>query len=325
MKNFRTKHENNLNHGNVNHGNKGMVLLFTMIIMMALSSIVGVYLCFVSSATKSTGVQISESQAIYLAEAGLNKAIYYLINTAPDSSTDGSWRTTAYPAGPGSDPTDPQQESLGEGTYTIWVEDSASDVKITASGTAGGLSRIIEQTVTVNSGWTEIIYDEFESGFGNWTDGGADCLLYSHHLGTHAHQGTAAVNLQDNTSTSVVTTGDLSLSAYDDEARVNFWYKAEGMSSNEDFWLQISTDGGAGYTTVQSWVEGTDFQNGTFYEESVTITGYSLTDQTRIRFRCDASNNGDDIYIDEVRVSAYSSGGGASVTVENVVDTWQEL
>jgi hypothetical protein len=28
-------------------------------------------------------------------------------------------------------------------------------------------------------GWTEITYDEFESSFGNWTDGGADCDRYT--------------------------------------------------------------------------------------------------------------------------------------------------
>ena len=303
---------------------KGVVLLFTLMVMITLTSVVGAYLGFVQYSTRSTGAQISDSQAIYLAEAGLHKAVWYLLNTAPDNSTDGSWRTTAYPAEAGPDPNDPQQESLGEGTYTIWVEDSASNVKITARGTAGDLSRTIEQTVTVESGWTEIIYDEFESDFGNWTDGGADCIRYTHPQGTHAHQGNAAVNLQNNTSESVVTTSDLSLSAYD-EVRVNFWYKTMNMNSNEDFWLQISTNGGVDYTTVQSWAEGTDFQNGTFYEESVTITDYSLTDQTRIRFRCDASHINDDVYIDEIRVSAYSDDGAGEVTVENVVDTWQEL
>ena len=122
-----------------------------------------------------------------------------------------------------------------------------------------------------------------------------------------------------------ITTDDLALSSYS-EVKVDFWYKAVSMdNSNEDFWLQISTNGGGNYTTVQSWAESTDFQNGTFYDESVTITGYSLTDQTRIRFRCDASNNGDDVYIDEIRVSASSDDGGGEVIVENVVDTWQEL
>jgi len=289
---------------------KGAVLLFTLMVMITLISVVGAYLGFVQHSTKSTGAQITDSKAIYVAEAGLQRYVYFL-------KTDQDYR----------DDCPDLSENFGDGNYSVQasLDQPTNTYTITSTGTVGGLSRTIEQTVTVDSGWTEIIYDEFESDFGNWTDGGDDCLHYTHPQGTHAHQGNAAVNLQANTDTSVVTTGDLSLSAYDDEVKVNFWYKAVGMDSNEDFWLQISTNGGGDYTTVQSWAEGTDFQNGTFYEESVTITGYSLTDQTRIRFRCDASNNGDDVYIDEIRVLAYSDDGAGEVTVENVVDTWQEL
>jgi len=158
------------------------------------------------------------------------------------------------------------------------------------------------------AGWTQIIYDEFETDFGNWTDGGSDCARYTG--GTFAHQGDDAVELQDNTSTSVVSTGDLAMSTYS-EVKVEFWYWADSMESGEDFWLQISTNGGNSYATAKSWVSGTDFSNDTFYEESVTITGYTLTDETRIRFRLDASDNFDDVYFDEIRVSG-STGGSES-------------
>ena len=77
----------------------------------------------------------------------------------------------------------------------------------------------------------------------------------------------------------------------------------DSMDGSEDFWLQISTDGGVNYTTVKAWVNAVDFTNGGFFQDSVVISGYTLTDQTRLRFRCDASGNGDDIYLDEVRVS----------------------
>ncbi len=130
---------------------KGAVLLFTLIVMITLISVVGAYLGFVQSSTRSTGAQIEDSQAIYLADAGLNQAIWYLINTAPDGSADYSWRTTAYPAAPGPDPNDPQQESLGNGTFTIWVQDSGSDIQIYSRGTVGELTRIITQTMVTTS------------------------------------------------------------------------------------------------------------------------------------------------------------------------------
>jgi hypothetical protein len=164
--------------------------------------------------------------------------------------------------------------------------------------------------ITVNAaGWTELIYDDFEGGLGNWVDGGLDCQLYTD--GTYAPQGNNAVELRDDTDTSVMTTGNLAASAYA-ELKVDFSYKAVAFGVNEDFWLQISTNGGSSFTTVQSWVNGTDFQNDQVYLESVTISGYSLNNQTQIRFRCDASGNGDDVYIDEVRISGSVTGGGGN-------------
>ncbi len=45
-----------------------------------------------------------------------------------------------------------------------------------------------------------------------------------------------------------------------------------------------------------------------FISDSVTISGYTLTNKTRIRFRCHASDDEDDIYLDEIRVSARDDG-----------------
>ncbi|MEQ8822307.1 MAG: hypothetical protein RLY93_18890, partial [Sumerlaeia bacterium] len=78
------------------------------------------------------------------------------------------------------------------------------------------------------------------------------------------------------------------------------------MESGEDFWLQYSSNGGSSWTTVGSWAQGTDFSNNAFYSESVVIdsASQSFTSNAKFRFRCDASNNADDVYIDEVRISA---------------------
>ncbi len=149
--------------------------------------------------------------------------------------------------------------------------------------------------------WTRILYDDFESGMGNWIDGGTNCMRYVGNK--YAHQGSAALDLQDNTSTSVATTNNLALSGYS-SIKVEFWYKCISMDSKtEDFWLQISTNGGSSYTTVEEWNLNDEFINGLYYQDSVIITGRTLTNQTRIRFRCDASASSDDVYIDQITVS----------------------
>ena len=99
-----------------------------------------------------------------------------------------------------------------------------------------------------------------------------------------------------------MTTDNLNLSAYD-ELTVDFSYYPRSMdNSNEDFWLQISTDGGASYTTVEEWNRNDEFQNNQRYFDAVVIPG-PFTSNTRLRFRCDASGNSDWVYIDEVDIS----------------------
>ncbi|MGV6828553.1 MAG: fibronectin type III domain-containing protein [Flavobacteriales bacterium] len=156
-----------------------------------------------------------------------------------------------------------------------------------------------------NGTWTTLSNDTFESGWGIWNDGGEDSKRYAG--GTYAHQGTYCLNIQDNTNTSVITTNNLNLSG-NSEIKISFWYMAVDMeNSNKDFWLQVSTDGGNSFTTIKTWVTGIDFENDIFYNETVNINNILFTSNTQIRFRCDASNNKDDIYIDEIKIEAFGN------------------
>jgi hypothetical protein len=218
--------------------------------------------------------------------------------TGGPGATDSGWQTGASYSDTGLDP---------DTQYTYRVQ--ARDMSVNQNATAWSTS---ESATTQAGGWTQIQYDEFESGFGNWNDGGSDCSLYT--SGARAHQGNNAINIQDNSTppASTTYTDNLALAAYD-EVKVDFWYYCYSMdNSNEDFWLQISTDGGSNWTTVEEWNQGDEFVNEQFYPDSVIITGFTLTNNTQLRFRCHASGNADDVYIDEVLVSA--QGGGAPDT-----------
>jgi len=215
---------------------------------------------------------------------------YYFDETSGNpGGSDSGWQTSvSY--------TDTGLDADTQYTYTVQMRDS-----IPNTGTA---SSPANATTDPASGWTQIIYDDFEGGFGNWNDGGKDCRLYTG--GARAHQGTNAVNIQDNSAppASTTYTDNLALAAYD-QIKVDFWYYCYSMdNSAEDFWLQISTDGGSHWTTVEEWNLGDEFVNEQFYPDSVIITGYTLTNNTQLRFRCDASGNADDVYIDEILVSA---------------------
>ncbi len=161
-------------------------------------------------------------------------------------------------------------------------------------------------TVTVDS-------ENFESGWGIWNDGGSDS--YRNNYANYASSGSYTIRLRDNTSSSVMTTDNLNLSSFE-ELTVDFHYYPVGMENGEDFWLQVSTDGGSSYQTIQSWARGTDFNNNTSYTESVTITG-TFTSTTKVRFRVDASVNNDRVYFDDVTISGCSN----NVRTENLVHT----
>jgi hypothetical protein len=81
---------------------------------------------------------------------------------------------------------------------------------------------------------------------------------------------------------------------------VSFWFKAVSMESGEDFWLQYFN--GSTWQTVADYNSGSQFTNGTFVNSVVTIrrSQYNFPTNAKIRFRCDASDNNDDVYIDEV-------------------------
>ena len=110
-------------------GNKGMALLFTMVIMITLSTIVATYLGYVQFSTRSTGAQISDSQAMYLAEAGIHYGIYQL-------KLNSTWTGTPSPV------------SLGEGIFSISVANlPGSDYRLTSTGTVNGQFRTAQQDV----------------------------------------------------------------------------------------------------------------------------------------------------------------------------------
>jgi hypothetical protein len=149
--------------------------------------------------------------------------------------------------------------------------------------------------------------DGFESGFGNWNDGGGDCTRVTFNPNT----GSYSIRIRDNSgSSSSMFTDAFDLSSYD-EVNLNFSFYPESMEIGEDFFLEYSTNDGSNYTLQQTWTSGADFQNGVRVDVSVSLVGIGFTNVTRFRFRCDASNNGDKIYIDDVVIEACNSGSSS--------------
>ena len=179
------------------------------------------------------------------------------------------------------------------GTYTVTLTVTDDD----------GATDDTSQNVTVTSGgggtFTVLDSQNFEGGWGIWNDGGSDCRRSSRDS-SFAHQGTFCVRLRDNSgSASSMFTDSINLNGYT-EAKIEFWYLPVSMEGSEDIFVEFN-DGG-GWTVVANYVNNVDFTNNTFENPSATIGVSGGTGQFRIR--CDASGNGDRVYVDEVVISA---------------------
>jgi len=186
--------------------------------------------------------------------------------------------------------------TVGNYTATLTVTDD------------GGLTGTDQATVAITGigGIDELSYTDFESGWSIWTDGGGDCVLYT--AGTYAYEGNNAADIQDNSGTAssfYMTNGvDVHTPEYI-QIDVEFHFIAISMDNSfEDFWVQYYD--GSTWNTAASFARTTDFDNGSFYSVKVTIleADYTFPTDMKIRFMCDASGNKDDIYIDNIKISA---------------------
>jgi hypothetical protein len=137
---------------------RGSILLMTLLFMATLVVFASTFLDMAGVTNRNAEKQKSNLKALYIAEAGLNKAIWYLLDGAPDGSVDGSWRTLDYPDPCNNDPcapatsNDPLQEQLGpagdRGTYRVWIETDSGNpsyIVITSMGEFRNIRRTIQQ------------------------------------------------------------------------------------------------------------------------------------------------------------------------------------
>ena len=143
------------------------------------------------------------------------------------------------------------------------------------------------------------LFDDFESGFGNWNDGGGDADRVS---GTLLN-GIRMVRTRDNSGVaSSIFSDEIDLTSYS-SVTISFLFYANGMENNEDFFVEYFD--GTNYVTIANYIRGTHFNNGVAYSDSITITSgaYTFATTSRFRIRCDASNNNDVIYLDDINIT----------------------
>lgn len=216
---------------------------------------------------------------------------------------------------------------LQSGAYTFQVTKTGYNPFTQSITISNGVLTTVNAALTPTPSCNYVNHNSegFEQSWGIWTDGGTDCARINN--ATYANTGTYSIRLRDNTSTSIMTTTSQNCSNYT-EMKVSFSYVAVSFdNSNEDFWLQVSTNGGSSYTTVADFNHGAQFTNGVRQNVTITIPG-PFTSNTRFRFRADASADDDQVYIDDVVITgcqnSFTGGSGESAIVEESIKIMEQ-
>jgi len=206
--------------------------------------------------------------------------------------------------------------AYGSGSYAL--EDAGSNV--IASGGAFGSSESVSYCVEGGSsggpGAVTLLQSFFETGWDGWTDGGSDAARYN---GSFSYEGNYSIRIRDNSGVaSSMTSGTFDVSTYS-QIDIEFYFYPNGMESGEDFWVRYFD--GSVWNTIAAYASGSSFTNGNFYVANISINAgeYNFPSNAQFRFQCDASANRDEIYIDQVTITASSGvrSAGNSITMLN--------
>ncbi len=153
--------------------------------------------------------------------------------------------------------------------------------------------------------YSKLKHNNFENGWGYWNDGGSDSRIHGKDS-LHAYSGKHCIRLRDGSNSSFVTSNSFDLSDYN-EVTVNFTFITKSFDdSTEDFWLQISLDGGENFRTVAAWNYLDDFENQIREFEQVIIPG-PFSPDVKFRFRNDTKGYYDLLYLDNINIDGCSS------------------
>ncbi|OQX97146.1 MAG: hypothetical protein B6I20_13265, partial [Bacteroidetes bacterium 4572_117] len=200
---------------------------------------------------------------------------------------------------------------FGDGSSSIQANPSY------AYSTAGTYSVVL--TVTDNEGATGsdqttatisgsgvpviLIQSYFETGWDNWTDGGSDVERY---FGPFSYEGDYSLSISNNSGGASSIISPIFDVRNFNQLTIDFYFFADGMEIGEEF--LVGYYNGSSWTAIGTYVCGTYFENGGFYNLSISISDEVYTFPTNARFamQCNASDNSDLIYIDQVIITASS-------------------
>ncbi len=150
---------------------------------------------------------------------------------------------------------------------------------------------------------TTIDSENFNSAWGIWNDGGSDCARRTY---DYKPNSSASIRIRDNSGTySAMTTDNLDLTPYT-SVDFTFDFEATSMDSSEDFHVKFHD--GSNWITIATYVKTSDFNNGTSYTKTISLSSssYTFSSNSKFRIECSASSDNDTIHVDNVLIEGYT-------------------
>lgn len=171
---------------------------------------------------------------------------------------------------------------------------------VDAAGNTSNLSKAIFVTTAGSSGNSEIAGYYFETGLDGWTDGGTDCRRTNN--ASRAFEGSYSMRLRDGSATSFTESPDIDLSG-NNEVTIAFHTYSISMDAGEYYVVDFFN--GSTYETIGTYTRGVDFNNSTFFTDTIILDSatYNFTTNNRFRFTNFASDDKDRVFLDAIVVS----------------------
>ena len=150
----------------------------------------------------------------------------------------------------------------------------------------------------------------FESDWDGWIDGDGSASRVKRQLFPTRSEGDYSIKIKDNDGEGSATTSPTyNLSSFD-TITLDYQYYPHNQADSDGYLVKYYN--GSSWQTIATYRVGSDFQNGQFYSESLTLSSssYNFPADAKFRFESDGGGGGRHIYIDAVIITASTNGGG---------------
>ena len=217
---------------------------------------------------------------------------------------------TSWPTYASTDPSDNDDGVTANTPWPTWAPTTAGATYFENQPTAATFSLVepfapvepqqfnINDSVGIFSdgSWVTIIEDDFNSDFGVFNSGGSHAKWLNE---KKDRNGVLNIRNGQGDISSVYSNPitDTSYSIY----RVVFSAYLLSMESDDEFCLDISVDGGSSWVVEKCWGD-IDLKSKLWHDDVTAEFEADNASELMVRFRCQASDNQDDVYIDKVAI-----------------------